>query len=458
MTLEVLRLKHPRFIYQSYDTERVKDELVFRYHFLLEPDLAFAPETRIPFVGDTDIRTLRPFVFHLGLVEAMSYWKAACPPEFIVRAGFLSNEQIRFWRDLFVHGLGEFYYRNNIDFTKPDFFHISVDPEVTEAVAAAPTSERETKTDLVLVGGGKDSAVTVALLKQHKRKFQAMVVNPTQAAMANLLAAGVTDPIIVERSIDERLLRLNEQGYLNGHTPFSALLSFLGVTVGTLYGNDSVVVSNERSADEGNVVFHGVEVNHQYSKSFQYEQAFRGYCEQNFSGAPQYFSFLRPLNDLQIGKLFSGLSVFFPTFRSCNVGSRTNSWCGHCAKCAFTYLTLFPFLSYQDVLSVFGSDYFTNPTIIDHIRALTGLVKVKPFECVGTRKESVLAVCLSVASYKKYGREVPEGLLRIKSDLSVSEENIIELQNEVLSTWGGTYNLQADHLAILKNAWTTRGA
>ncbi|HLD24874.1 MAG TPA: hypothetical protein VJB96_03050 [Patescibacteria group bacterium] len=494
MTLEQLRLKHPRLVYKRFYIEQAGGVLTISHEFLLEPDIVFRPRVTIPYNGKIDENMLAPYAFNLGMVEAISYWKAACPKEFVVEAGFLSQDHIRFWYDLTLHGLGEFFYRNKIDFTKEDFFHI-VTSELGNESLSRPKLSLEDKAelfpreatptpytpaspagrphaipssgDLILVGGGKDSAMTLGILKQSDRTLQTMVLNPTKAALENIRVSGLSDPIIVKRTIDSKLLELNAAGYLNGHTPFSAYLAFLGITVAALYGNENVIVSNEKSANEGNVMYHGMEVNHQYSKSFRFETMFREYVREYLGGMGiprlpsvardnediDYFSFLRPLNDLQIGMMFTTFPEYFPTFRSCNVGSKTGVWCGSCAKCAFTYLSLSPFISREQLITIFGGDLFTRPEILEHIRATAGLTPVKPFECVGTRDEATLAVYLTVEKYFEESREVPEGLLKIKSDLQLTSADIARLQEAVIENWGDAYNLPPEHLSLLRSAW-----
>jgi len=451
MTFEQLRLLHPRFIYQSYEVTKKDDALHVVFEFLLEPDIVFRPTLAIPHRGTYDADRLAPYIFRLGMVEAVSYWKAALPEEFVVAAGSLSDTEMRFWNDLFRHGLGEFYFRNDIDFTVPDFFRLSA----TGPSLPFPGEryEADAPSDLVLIGGGKDSAVTLGMYKKAGRSIQTLVLNPTEAALSNIRLSGFDSPIVVKRFMDPQLSRLNDAGYLNGHTPFSAYLAFLGVTVATLNGNQHVIVSNERSADEGNVIYHGVEINHQYSKGFRFEQLFRQHVADVFEDAPNYFSILRPLNDLEIGRLFALFPEFFASFRSCNVGSKTNTWCGKCAKCAFTYLILFPFIPFPQIVASFGSDLFKRPEILSHIRALVGLIPVKPFECVGTRKESQLALHLSIEAYARGAREISEGLVAIKSDLGLRSEEIIQMKDELLEDWGDTFNLPPEHLAMLRSVW-----
>lgn len=466
MTIEQLRLKHPRLTYKACAFSQRDDVITITYEFVLDPDITFRPTVQIPFSGMFDAKSFSLFAFHIGMMEAVSYWKLACPKEIVIEAGDVSPEQIRFWQDLYIHGLGEFYYQNQIDFTQHNFLTIvnnalSPNGQISyqdnlnkEIYQHSDTLNQSDNDDLVLVGGGKDSAVTLALLQSSGQSFMTMVVNPTEASLANISAAGLPKPLIIKRVMDAQLIALNAQGYLNGHTPFSAYLAFLGVAVASLYENPRVIVSNERSADEGNVVYKGLEINHQYSKSFRFEELFRAYCNNFLTPVIHYFSLMRPLNDVQLGMLFSKHSEFFTTFRSCNVGSKTNSWCGTCAKCAFTYLILYPHLSHEQMVISFGADLFQIPEITIQIRALVGLSPVKPFECVGTRDEAMLALLLCVEKYKNEKREIPEGLLRIKSDLNKTDSDTRALYETVVSHWGDTYNVPPDYMPLLRQAWT----
>lgn len=376
MNIHELRAKHPRFIYKSFEINSNK----IRFLFLLEPDIVFTPEITLP----EKITANEWLVFNLGMVEAISYWKAACPPELVVEAGSLTAEQISWWHDLFINGLGEFFYKNQVDFTTPDFLTISSPSRTSRTSRTFNTSYNG---DLILASGGKDSAVTLELTKSMPQRKVAMLLNPTPAALKIVETAGYKS-IIVKRTIDATLLELNHQGYLNGHTPFSAYLAFLGTLVASIHGFKHVVASNESSASEGNIEYLGKIINHQYSKSFEFEKKFREYEN------PNYFSFLRPLSELQVAGLFAKMQKYHKVFASCNelLG---NGWCGKCAKCAFVYLILSPFLSTQKMIKIFGSDFFEKQELQRHFLDLTGAGKLKPFECVGTPEEAQGAIAMS---------------------------------------------------------------
>lgn len=451
MNLAELRERHPKFVYESYSLDHRDETIRLQYGFRLEPNIMFKPEVVLPAGKEVDIEVMHNFAFHMGMIEAISYWKAACPPELSVEAGKLSSEQTAWWHALFMHGLGEFYFQNNIDFTQPGFLQISnhYRGEHQPIVHESPTADG----DLILVGGGKDSGVTLELLKDNPRRKGVLMLEPTRAALENAEITGYSNLLIVKRTIDPTLLRLNEEGYLNGHTPFSAYLAFLGTFVGVLHDYKNVMVSNERSASQGNIIFHGNEINHQYSKSYQFEKLFREYVKKYLSKDVQYFSFLRPLFDIQISRIFAQDTDLHESFRSCNVNQKMDSWCGKCPKCAFVYMSIFPYISDRQAEKIFGSDYYFTPEIGEHVRDLVGLGKNKPFECVGTEEESKVAIALSIRKYRKAEKPLPPLLLDLERELNITDQNTVKmLEDRVNGKWNDENFLPEEHAQIIKSA------
>ena len=120
---------------------------------------------------------------------------------------------------------------------------------------------------------------------------------------------------------------------------------------------------------------------------------------ENLSEEVQYFSFLRPLSELQIAKLFSQCEAYHPVFRSCNAGSKTDSWCGKCPKCLFTWIILSPFISREKLTSIFGKDLMADDSLQPILEELNGTAAVKPFECVGTVEE--VRACLEAVEGRR---------------------------------------------------------
>jgi hypothetical protein len=258
------------------------------------------------------------------------------------------------------------------------------------------------ETVMVPVGGGKDSAVTLELLKNSSFPIIPMAINPRQAMTDTVKNAEAGTLFRIDRTIDKNLLDLNRQGFLNGHTPFSAIVAFSGLLAAAMTGTRHIALSNESSANEPTIP--GTKINHQYSKSFEFETDFRQYVKTFIHPEINYFSFLRPLNELQIAQLFSGFPQHFQSFRSCNVGSKTNSWCGSCSKCLFTAIILSPYLERDTITNIFHKDILNDASLKHLFNDLAGWSKEKPFECVGTIDEVNLALTLSA---EKWGKPLP---------------------------------------------------
>jgi len=412
-----LRKELPVFTYESYDFSCSEHGLDIRFHFNLADKYHFYPQTFIPqknfFPPVEELTNFLPIlVFHIGLIELISYWKAACPPLTIIKPHPLSVEQISWWKKVWFNGLGEFFYVNSIATDPCSFMKVDVasDQEL-------PLISRDFQPEMIIpVGGGKDSIVTLELAAKQRGTIP-LILNPRGASVHSIFTAGFAHSGMfgIHRSIDPLLLKLNDLGFLNGHTPFSALLAFLSLLAAVISGKKYIALSNESSANEPTIP--GQEINHQYSKTFKFESDFRQYIARFICTDVNYFSFLRPLNEIQIARLFSRYPQYFPVFKSCNVGSKNDTWCGKCPKCLFTYIMLAPFLKPEELFAVFKKNLFQDDTLKPVFDQLTGLTPEKPFDCVGTIGE-VNAALTEIIS--RYGNEPLPTLLHNYSELTNS--------------------------------------
>lgn len=452
-TFITLRSKHPTLTYRGYTLARHGETLQATFLIDLEPSIQFRPTLSFP-ASDIDESKLEPYLFHLGMVEILSYWKAACPPRVIIDGYRLTEEERSWWHDLFIHGLGEFYFVNNIDPSQEGL--VTLESRGDRPLPRSVRSNSTTKNgELVLAAGGKDSSLALEMLSAfdpHARR-ETLMLNPSRSASESITIAGYGDPIVVRRTIDRQLIDLNAQGYLNGHTPFSAYLAFLGTMIAEMRGLDSVIVSNERSASEENTIFHGLAINHQYSKGIRFERRFRAYAAEHFPGCASYYSIIRPLYDLQVSGLFARLAPrHLRSFRSCNVGQRDDRWCGKCPKCAFVCLTIAPFTSLADRAAIFGNELFEVPEVLSAIEELTGVRDHKPLECVGTLGESRDALVLTLARYERERDPIPAGLEAIAKKLD--DRNLLPSLHharETLTAWSEDHELPKEYARRLQD-------
>ena len=384
---DALRREFSTFTFERQTVKRDNGALRLAFDFNLDDRYHFRPTLEIParpFFDWDGIpeEQLQALAFQIGMTELVSYWKIACPKSVVVKPFALNESQKVFWKKLYYNGLGEFLYLNGITVSEKDLMQMESVGNPSFAKVDSPLDERT----LVPIGGGKDSVVTLECLR-HEMPVIPMIVNPRGATLNCVKTAGYQEDafIVINRTLDPTMLKLNTEGYLNGHTPFSALLAFISVLVAFGSKSKYIALSNENSANESTVP--GTNINHQYSKSIKFESDFRNYVAENINDKVQYFSFLRPLSELQIAKLFAQCEAYHPVFRSCNVGSKTDSWCGHCPKCLFTWIILSPFLSHEKLTAIFGKDLMADASLLPVFEELNGTAAVKPFECVGTVEE-----------------------------------------------------------------------
>ena len=441
------RNKYKEFYYNSFSLTEDSEAIYLEYDFEIPELTKFSPKLRIikKNMNFKSIDTIeaKNMAFNIGMIELISYWKSACPTKIIVKCGKLDEEQIKFWKKIYFYGLGELFFTNNIKTTMEEFVTIESEGE--------STSEYETISDLsdgyiVPIGGGKDSCVTLETLKINKESDYALIINPKPVTLKCAEIAGLDSDHIIEiyRTIDKRLLELNERGFINGHTPFSAMLAFVSYFTAYLLGKKYIALSNENSANESNVV--GEKINHQYSKSFEFEADFGNYSAKFLKAPVKYFSFLRPLNELQIAKIFSKHEKYHPVFKSCNVGSKGAEWkwCCDCAKCLFAYTILSPFLYREKLVNIFGEDLFEKESLLKTFIELTGNGEVKPFDCVGTFEEVNFAATKTIMNLEEQNKSLPlllkyykdnYGLVDVSEDITKrynEENNLTDEQNAML--------------------------
>lgn len=436
------REKYENFIYDGFNVEELSDSYKIIYNFKIEGLTCFNPSIEISKKYLKTIGNIEEyFLFHIGLVELISYWKCCCCKNVIIN-GYLDENQIQFFKKLYYYGLGEFFYVNNINVDYETFMNIKINGKKS----SIPNIEFNGNGCLIPIGGGKDSCVSLELLKNYENNY--FILNPKQV-MYDCIEAnnGIDKVITVKRTIDKKLLELNDLGYLNGHTPFSAYLAFMTYFVAYLTGKKYITLSNEGSANEATVL--GTKINHQYSKTYEFENDFNEYTKKYFNIDITYFSFLRPLSELQIAMLFANYKKYHKAFKSCNVGSKKVPWvwCCDCAKCLFVYIILSPYLYKNELISIFGEDLYEKESLLNTFIELTGNAKTKPFECVGTTKEVRFCVSYLINKLKKDNIKLPFLLDYYDKNYLLFSTNV-----DLLKEYNEENNLPEEFSLILKEA------
>lgn len=380
-----------KFTYTETAWEDNRSTAVFRYQittdektFNLEEKLVFP--VSIPKTAESEklIRAL-----HLGL--GVSYYKSFIPPV-IEHPYKITSVEADFWNGIYKNGLGEFLYKNQISSDRLAKF-VEQDGDVIDA----PEKSEWNDTVMLGIGGGKDSIVAGELLKEISANLEGFVL----ATGDNLgQTKDVSDVMgvnlnIVKRVIDSQIFEINEtEGSFNGHIPISLVFALCGALLASGKGSKYVVVANEASASIPQTTWEDQNVNHQWSKSLEFERLFQDYLRAYVSDKLHYFSSVRPLSSVAIAKIFSNYPQYFEIFTSDNSvlkikqESRVHPrWNPNSTKSLSSFILLAPWISNEDLIRIFGQNLLDNIELEEMCGALLGENGQVVLDCVGTQDE-----------------------------------------------------------------------
>ena len=196
---EELRKKYNCFIFDDYKImQEDNDTIEITFYFEILGLKKFKPTIEISKL-DIDFdkintKTLKAIAFNMGMIELISYWKVACPKRILIECGKLTQEQIDWFKKIYYNGLSEFRYINHIEKIPMDeLFQIECNcrPEYANTSRYNETS-MEYKGSLIPVGGGKDSCVTLELLKEHKKDNLCLVIGDKAPQLKAIKKAGLS--------------------------------------------------------------------------------------------------------------------------------------------------------------------------------------------------------------------------------------------------------------------------
>ncbi len=412
----MVKSKATTFEFVSWKFEPAEKKVFFNYKTEFEdrPPLFFTETIilpKVPNLKEIPAGLLDKIFEGLHLALGVSYWKLYCATN-VKTSYFLSSKEAIFWNTVYKNGLAEFFYKNKLD--------PKVSPKFPFKKNIKKTAWQFKKSGkcLVGVGGGKDSIVALELLKEQGFDITAFFVQSQKESpiVDNVISISKVNSIKIIRLLDEKVLK--EHKY-DGHVPVSAILAGLGILCAVLYKYSYFVVANEYSSNFGNVKYKGQIINHQWSKSSEFEILFQDYLKNFITPSVHYFSLLRPFYEIRIVELFSKYKKYFNNFTSCNKNfvinlpkrnrKISNLWCCQCPKCIFMFTLLSAFLSKKELLKIFQKNLYQEEKLMPLFRDILGFGKMKPFDCVGTFNESRAALYL--ASKNSFAKEFRNNLV-----------------------------------------------
>lgn len=394
------------FYFNGFKVDNKEQCIAFDYAFLYQNkkynfvEKLYLPTNLFQNINNINDKLISNILFNISLILGISYWKTRCFKKVIIKGYTLNKEQADFWNQIYNDGLGEFFFINKLDTShyikfpyKNNVKHKKDDDVILNKI-------------LLPIGGGKDSITSAYLLEKCNFDFDVISLNPVDLDK-NVIKIINKNAIFIKRVIDPKLLKLNkDKNIYNGHVPFSAILAFIFNLIAILGEYKYIIVSNEDSANYGNTKYCGKNINHQWSKTYDFENQFVQYIKKYIHKDLTYFSLLRPLNEVYITKIFSNLKKYHPYFSSCNGNFKIHNddlnkhWCLDCPKCVFVFIMLSAFLSEKELLSIFKQNLYHRRDLLHMFISLLGIDGIKPFECVGTVLDTRYAFCKAKKNYK----------------------------------------------------------
>ncbi|GAB1596449.1 UDP-N-acetyl-alpha-D-muramoyl-L-alanyl-L-glutamate epimerase [Lysobacter claricitrinus] len=327
----------------------------------------------------------------LHLIAGVSYYKAAVPKTIRIDGYDIDAATASLLTEVYENGLGEFAYRNGLHLRGT----IRFPANAATSTSAPAVGLREHA--LTAIGGGKDSLVSIEALRIAGIDQTVTWIGGSQLIAACAERTGLPT-LNIGRQLAPQLFEYNRNGAWNGHIPVTAVNSAILALAALVLGVDQVVFSNERSASYGSMIEGTGEVNHQWSKGWQFERDFAAHLRAHVAADLRYYSLLRPLSELAVARQFAKSDRYDQHFSSCNrnfhiLGERpAQRWCGICPKCHFVFLALAPFMSKPRLVGIFGRNLLDEPSQTGGFDALLEYRDHKPFECVGEGQESRAAM------------------------------------------------------------------
>lgn len=383
------------FIFKNYHFDQKSKTLELTYGFDETYTFTESYVFDFPYV-DYDHSSLDRALQNLFFMAGVSYYKAYPSSTIRIDHGKLDAKSAQFFSNVYQKGLGEYFYVNKLD-PKTEV------PFIANTGSPITANDTDGEGILIGIGGGKDSLVSVELLRDQPRVASWSLGHRSQL-LPLIDTIGLTH-FWVDRRLDPLLLECNKQDALNGHIPISAIFACTGTVVAILSGYKDVVVSNEGSANEPTLEYQGVSINHQYSKSLAFEKDYQELLQNHFGNSSRYYSLLRQFSEVKIAEMFaqSGFESYKDVFSSCNrafvQSSNSMSWCGKCSKCAFTYLALSSFVEPAQLDKLWGKNLLLDTALHSTYNELLGIDGNKPLDCVGEIKESRQAMRLTQNKY-----------------------------------------------------------
>ncbi len=396
---------HP---HKNLENSKVEFHYSFDHEVFFKEIIDFSSENYVTKQKINDKNT-QILLQHLSIALGISYYKLFPVEDIVLENFWIDDDQQEFRKKFYNKWLGEFRYVNKLN---PNALKtITSKWEELPQINIAPLRESN---HLVPFWWWKDSFVTAEKLIREEKEITPFCFGKEYLIHSLWTQSLWKEKLLIKRTLDlEKLWEMGQRWYYNGHVPITGIISMVTIIICYLYGFDHVHFSNEKSANFGNTERKWVTINHQRSKSEEFEENFRKYIEKYISTSIVYKSKLRDLFEIKIAQQFSKYKKHLTQFSSCNKNfaiskEAEKKRCNDCPKCFFVYLIMRPFLLLEDVVHIWWKDLYENYDNLYEFQELRGVRWIKPLECVWTEEECKVATWLFIQRNPKYTSSITE--------------------------------------------------
>lgn len=376
-------------------------------------------------------------LFHIHIALWISYYKLFPTKNLIIETWKIDKNQVLFWKNFYINWLGEFLYKNKIS-PKWLFNFVSSSDTNYEKIDFKVKNK-----SLIPIWWWKDSLVSIELFKKSWLDFETVVFWKIDVIKQNCINLVWKKNLLIKRILSDKLFELNKKWYYNWHVPITWIIAFVMQLAMYLYDYKYIVLSNEKSSNYWNLIWEWFSINHQYSKSLDFEIDFWRYVNDYISSDLKYFSLLRWFYEVKIAEIFSNLwKKYFEVFSSCNNNFKINSiwneksiiWCNNCPKCAFVYAILRPYISKEETLKIFWKELYDDKNLEILFEELLWISWNKPFECVWEAEEVLYSMKLTL---NIFGEKLPYILEKLKENIlnEIAKLDFTKLQEKLLKIY-----------------------
>ncbi len=418
---------------------RGDDRTVYFQFQILTDDKTFELEETLEFPTEIlEAYETKQLIKALHIAIGMSYYKTFIPPE-ITHPYFMTEVEAAFWNTVFKNGYGEFLYTNSIEPEKLAKFFAQDGEEYANDQVVSPLVLSESA--LLGIGGGKDSIVAGELLKQLDIPVTGFVqatgeiLGQTQSVASTM----EIDLLPVKRLLDKQIIDMNKlDGAKNGHIPISLIFALVGSLLAVSKKSSYVIVANESSASIPQAKWGDLNINHQWSKSIEFERLLQDYLHTYVSKSLNYFSAIRPMQSMLVAKQFAKFPKYLDVFTSDNSLFKIQQsvrehprWSVNSSKSLSSFILLAPWINKDRLISAFGMDFLNLPELENMIVDLLGLSDKTVLDCVGTPEE-LLASVISIKNRQEYADSYLVKYLakNYNIDENVNTDNLMKLTED----------------------------